>query len=69
MLHGLLERVERDALTLWHVTPPTRRPPAIDPACLATPTIDDLVQRIERAGLIIRLFDISSDLNLPASWR
>lgn len=65
VLHGLLERVERDALTLWHVTPPTRRPPAIDPACLATPTIDDLVQRIERAGLIIRLFDISSDLNLP----
>ncbi|MFP5078057.1 YcaO-like family protein [Rhizobium sp. YIM 134829] len=65
VLHGLLERVERDALTLWQVTPATRRTAALDPALLRSDMIDSLIARIESAGLVLRLFDITSDLGLP----
>lgn len=66
ILHGLLERVERDADRLWRLLPSDRRPAtAIDAASFADPVIDDLLGRFAEAGLELRLFDITSDLAIP----
>lgn len=67
VLHGLLERVERDADRLWRLLPREKRlSTAIDPAAFADPVIDDLISRFHQAGLTLRLFDVTSDLGIPA---
>ncbi|QLF71957.1 YcaO-like family protein (plasmid) [Peteryoungia desertarenae] len=67
ILHGLLERIERDAHTLWQITPPNRRyARRLDPASLVLPELRIMVERIEQAGLEIAIFDMTSDLSLPA---
>ena len=66
VLHGLLERIERDADRLWRLLPRQRRlASAIDPADFADPVINDLTGRFEAARLEFRLFDITSDLAIP----
>ncbi|MBB2971806.1 YcaO-like family protein [Mesorhizobium sp. RMAD-H1] len=66
IFHGLLERIERDAETLWKVTSPAGRLSCcIDPRSFADPVVDDLCGRIEDAGFVIRLFDITSDIAIP----
>lgn len=66
ILHGLLERIERDADRLWRLAPRAKRlATAIDPATLADPVVDVLVTRIQQAGLELRLFDITSDIAIP----
>ena len=66
LLHGLLERVERDALTLWQVTPAAKRyKSAIDTKTIAQPALRDTLDKIARAGLDIVLFDITTDLEIP----
>jgi ribosomal protein S12 methylthiotransferase accessory factor len=65
-LHGLLERVERDAHVLWQVTPATKAAErCVDPYSLGDPVVSDLTGRLERAGLRLRLFDITSDIGVP----
>ncbi|WP_246659095.1 YcaO-like family protein [Rhizobium sp. FY34] len=66
VLHGLLERVERDALTLWQVMPMPRRYGArIDPDSLrAEPELSTLLDLIAAADLELALFDITSDLQI-----
>ncbi|TLP43136.1 hypothetical protein FDK21_18135 [Cohaesibacter sp. CAU 1516] len=65
VLHGLLERVERDALTLWAVTNPAKRlSKRIDPASLEDTELQMMLEKIDAAGLEIALFDISSDLDI-----
>lgn len=66
ILHGLLERIERDADRLWRLLSRQRRlATAIDPATFADPVVDDLVRRFRAADLELRLFDITSDLAVP----
>lgn len=66
ILHGLLERIERDADCLWRLLPRERRLAAgIDAASFADPVIDGLLARFAGAGLELRLFDITSDLAVP----
>ena len=66
ILHGLLERIERDADRLWRLSPRAKRlATAIDPASFGDPVVDDLAARIEQAGLELRLFDITSDVAIP----
>ncbi len=65
-LHGLLERVERDAFCLWQVgAVEDRLSRCIDPASFEDPWLDDLVRKIEAAGLVVRLFDMTSDIAVP----
>lgn len=65
-LHGLLERIERDADRLWRLLPRAKRlATAIDPTALADPVVDALVDRLRDAGLELRLFDITSDIAIP----
>lgn len=66
ILHGLLERIERDADRLWRLLSRERRlATAIDPAAFADPVVDDLAGRFRKADLELRLFDITSDLAIP----
>lgn len=66
ILHGLLERIERDADRLWRLLPREKRlATAIDPAGFADPHVGTLTDRFRTAGLDLRLFDITSDLTVP----
>ncbi len=66
VLHGLLERIERDADRLWRLLPgPKRLATAVDPASLRDPVVDCLAGRFHENGLVLRLFDITSDLAVP----
>ena len=65
VLHGLLERIERDAMTLWSVTKPAQRfAKRIDPGSLQDTELQVMLQKIDQAGLEIAMFDISSDLDI-----
>ncbi|NTJ44222.1 YcaO-like family protein [Agrobacterium larrymoorei] len=66
LLHGLLERIERDALTLWQMTPADRRyARRIDTDGISDASLRDALGRIDHAGLDIALFDITSDIQVP----
>ncbi|WP_234709146.1 YcaO-like family protein [Rhizobium rhizogenes] len=66
ILHGLLERIERDAEVLWEISEPKLRMAAcIDPASFADPVLDGLVAKITSADLSLRLFDVTSDIGIP----
>lgn len=67
-LHGLLERVERDALTLWSVAPDRSRfARRVRLDCVTLRGgIKDMLDRIERAGLELALFDITTDLGIAS---
>ncbi len=66
ILHGLLERVERDAHVLWQVSgPEARHRQCIAPEALGDPALDGLAGRIRDAELDLRLFDITSDIAIP----
>jgi ribosomal protein S12 methylthiotransferase accessory factor len=67
MLHGILERVERDAHVLWQVSgPEARHRNCVAPEAFADPVLGQLIERIKTAGLELRLFDITSDTDIPA---
>jgi len=66
VIHGLCERVERDATELWRF----KRDGAVhaqcvDPAVFLDAGISWLAERITQAGFLLRLFDIRSDIDLP----
>ncbi|WFR95263.1 YcaO-like family protein [Rhizobium tumorigenes] len=66
VLHGLLERIERDAYVLWQVTSRERRHQCcIAASAFRDPVIDGLARRITEAGLKLVLFDITSDIGIP----
>lgn len=66
ILHGLLERIERDAETLWRLRPlAVRLDTCIDPDRFEDPILDDMTGRIAAAGLTVRLFDMTSDIGVP----
>lgn len=66
VMHGLCERIERDALALWSL----RNDVFIESQCVETggivdPTLVELIRRIDQSGLQLRLFDITSDVAVP----
>ncbi|MEX2741750.1 YcaO-like family protein [Rhizobium mongolense] len=66
MLHGILERIERDAYVLWQIGKDIdRHSRCIDPRGLKDPALDQLIEKIETAGLVLRLFDMMSDIAVP----
>lgn len=65
-LHGLLERIERDAHVLWGVSgPESRYRRCVAPEGFGDAALNSLVERIRAAGLDLRLFDITSDIGIP----
>ncbi|MDM9620599.1 YcaO-like family protein [Rhizobium sp. S96] len=66
VLHGVLERIERDAHVLWQIeSDAARGARCVDPRGLNDAVIDELVAKIETAGLDLRLFDMTSDIPVP----
>ncbi len=66
VVHGLCERVERDACVLWQLRSDSQVLEAcVDPATLGDDGVDDLADRIDRSGLLLRLFDITSNAGVP----
>lgn len=66
VFHGLCERIERDALFLWTLrSDDWVAAHCFDPHALGDAVLSDLVDRIEAAGMQIRLFDATSDIGLP----
>ncbi len=66
-VHAVLERVERDAMALWRVCSlPHRCACCRDPAVFGDGVLDGLASMIRRAGLRLRLFEITADTGIPA---
>ncbi|THK37756.1 hypothetical protein EHS39_11895 [Ensifer sp. MPMI2T] len=66
VLHGLLERIERDAEVLWRLTPlASRLRSCVLPQALGDPVLAAMAGKIAAADLELRLFDITSDVAIP----
>ncbi len=66
IVHGLLERIERDASALWSFRSDQEvHERCVDPATLEDDAVTDLAERIDAAGFQLRLFDITSDIGVP----
>lgn len=66
VVHGLCERVERDAIVLWQFRSDSQVLEAcVDPAGFGDEGVDELAEQIERSGFQLRLFDITSDVGVP----
>jgi ribosomal protein S12 methylthiotransferase accessory factor len=65
--HAICETVERDAATLHSVRAPedaaSRR---IDPRTVDDPGCGDALGRLDRAGMSVAIWDITSDIGIPA---
>ena len=66
VVHGLCERIERDASAVWCMRPPSE----VARRCVAAesfgdPVLSDLARRIAHAGLRLTIFDITSDIQIP----
>ncbi len=65
ILHGVLERIERDAYCLWQIGPEEERlARCLDARSFNDPVLDVFVRKIETAGLVVRLFDMMTDINV-----
>ncbi|WP_310382718.1 YcaO-like family protein [Rhizobium sp. 1399] len=66
IFHGILERIERDAHVLWQIASDDKRCACcVDPRSFADAALSGLIDRIEAAGLILKLFEITSDIGIP----
>lgn len=67
ILHGLMEVIERDALTLWKLGPSAWQDSvAIDPSSIDDPACRWLLDRFAAALIDVAIFDVTSDLGIPA---
>jgi ribosomal protein S12 methylthiotransferase accessory factor len=66
VVHGLLERVERDAGALWNLRSDADvHARCVDPRRLEDEAVNALADQIAKAGFQLRLFDITSDIGVP----
>lgn len=65
ILHGLYEVVERDAIALWRIADLTRDDCAVDAGSVDGPISRTLLALFERAGVRVRIWDVTSDIRLP----
>lgn len=67
VLHALYEAIERDAVALWHTRHAAgKMGAALDPAWLAGADIQVLLRAFARADVAVRLWDVTSDVGVPA---
>lgn len=66
VLHGAYEAVERDAIALWrNCSDAAQDARAIDLTTIDTPTSRSLMAAFEDAGVILRVWELTSDIGLP----
>jgi ribosomal protein S12 methylthiotransferase accessory factor len=64
--HGLLERIERDAETLWQfASPAEKRGNCIDAKSFRDPILSSLARRVSDAGYRLQIFNRTSDIGVP----
>ena len=67
VLHGLYEAVERDAIALWRAaSDAVQDRSAIDLDSVDAPVSLSLLQAFRRAGVAMRVWDVTSDIRLPS---
>jgi len=67
LLHALMEVIERDALTLWKLGPEAwRSTTAVRLETVADPVCRWLLDRFAAAAIDVAVFDVTSDLGIPA---
>ncbi|GAA5044740.1 ribosomal protein S12 methylthiotransferase accessory factor [Thermocatellispora tengchongensis] len=67
VVHGLCELIERDAAALWDLLPAEDQAATrIDAATVDHPGALELLERYSAAGVEAALFDITSDVGVPA---
>jgi YcaO-like protein with predicted kinase domain len=65
--HAICEVIERDAHTLWSLRAAgDQRASAIDLATVDDAACREVLARLERAGVSVRAWDITSDIEVPA---
>ena len=65
--HAVTELVERDAATLWRLRDrDSQDATRLDPATVTDPLCHALLERFNAAGVEVGLWDITSDVGLPA---
>jgi ribosomal protein S12 methylthiotransferase accessory factor len=66
VLHGLYEAVERDAIALWRAgSDAAQDARAVDPASIDARISRSLMAAFDRAGVMLRIWDVTSDIGLP----
>jgi ribosomal protein S12 methylthiotransferase accessory factor len=69
LCHALCEVIERDAVTLWQISPrEVRDSRRIDPATIDDPTALSLLDRCRDAGVLASIWDVTSDVGVPAFY-
>jgi YcaO-like protein with predicted kinase domain len=64
--HALCELIERDAMTLWSLLPkPQQAKQKVDLSSITDPTIQALIKQIEDADVMVSVWNVTSDLNIP----
>ncbi|WP_156943511.1 YcaO-like protein with predicted kinase domain [Ensifer sp. WSM1721] len=64
--HGLLERIERDATTIWQfVSGEEKKAKCVDVHSIKDAVLSDLAWRIKVAGFRLQVFDVTSDIGIP----
>jgi ribosomal protein S12 methylthiotransferase accessory factor len=63
IVHGLCEVIERDAESLWEVSDDFR---LLDLATVDHPDCREVIERVERAGVRVAAWDMTSDVGIPA---
>ena len=67
VFHALCELIERDACSLMSLQPDDAlRRVQVRPEALGDVVVDDLLERIRRAGCNVTLFNVTSNLGVPA---
>ncbi|HEU4325186.1 MAG TPA: YcaO-like family protein [Roseiflexaceae bacterium] len=65
--HGLCEVVERDATTLWRQkSAEAREESRVDLDSIDDPICQELLEKYERAGVAVHVYEITSDVGIPA---
>lgn len=65
--HGITELVERDAVTMWkYRSVKDRSARRVDPETVDDHSCRTLLEAYERAGVLVGIWDLSTDIRLPA---
>ncbi|MEM7222022.1 MAG: YcaO-like family protein [Pseudomonadota bacterium] len=65
--HAICEVIERDATTLWHMSPKAKRSARrLDLASVEDPECRHIIDRLAHCGLELAVWDTTSDLEVPA---
>ena len=65
--HGICEVVERDAAVLWRLLPPeAQRATRIDLATVDDAACCEVLERYERAGIAVSVWEMTSDVGIPS---